>query len=148
MKVRINRWYQTVLTVLLSLLGFESCSTEEVGTQEYGTPYVKYIIEGTVTDEAGTPIPGIQITAPAPLHSSQGNQLTRTDDSGAFELGEFTLYGEGFIIAEDIDGEANGGEFKNDTLRIADLTYKIIEDGKGWYGGKFRAYAKFKLQKK
>ena len=148
MKVRINRWYQAVLTVLLSMLGFESCSSDDPGTEEYGAPYVKYIIKGTVTDEAGLPIPGIQIGAPAPLYSSMGFNLTLTNASGAFEFNDITLFGEGIITAEDIDGEANGGEFKSDTLRITEMTSKKIEEGKGWYVGKYEAEAKFKLQKK
>jgi putative lipoprotein (rSAM/lipoprotein system) len=148
MKVRINRWYQAVLTVLLSMLGFESCSHDDPGTEEYGTPYVNYIIKGTVTDEAGKPIPGIEIFAPAPLHSSLGFNRTLTDESGTFGFSELSLFGDGILIADDIDGEANGGEFKSDTLKITEMTTKKIEDGKGWYGGKYEADAKFKLQKK
>ena len=148
MKVRINRWYQAVLTVLLSMLGFESCSTDDPGTEEYGTPFVNYIIKGTVTDEAGKPIPGIQITAPAPLYSSLGFNRTLSDASGNFELGEFSLFGDGIITADDIDGADNGGEFKSDTLQITKLASQKIEDGKGWCAGKYKVDAKFKLQKK
>ena len=77
-----------------------------------------------------------------------GFNLTLTNASGAFEFNDITLFGEGIITAEDIDGEANGGEFKSDTLRITEMTSKKIEEGKGWYGGKYEAEAKFKLQKK
>jgi putative lipoprotein (rSAM/lipoprotein system) len=148
MKVRINRWYQAVLAVLLSLLGFESCSDNESGTVEYGTPYVNYVIKGTVTDEAGTPIPGIQIEAPAPLHSSMGFQFALTDANGVFQMTQFSLFGEGILTAEDIDGEDNGGEFKSDTLQITKLPSQRIEDGDGWFVGTFNVDAKFKLQKK
>ena len=60
MKVRFNRWYNAVLTALLSMLGF-SCSSdepEEYGpiVLEYGVPHADYIVKGTVTDETGTPI--------------------------------------------------------------------------------------------
>ena len=148
MKVRINRWYQAVLTVLLSMLGFESCSTDDPGTEEYGTPYVNYVIKGTVTDEAGTPIPGIQIEAPAPLHSSMGFQFALTDANGVFQMSQFSLFGEGILTAKDIDGEDNGGEFKSDTLQITKLPSQRIEDGDGWFVGTFNVDAKFKLQKK
>ena len=71
MKVRFNRWYNAVLTVLLSLMGY-SCSSDDIVDEygvpiaevAYGCPYADYVVKGQVTDEAGNPIPGIQVTAP------------------------------------------------------------------------------------
>ena len=148
MKVRFNRWYNAVLTVLLSMLGFESCNPNGDGPVEYGAPHANYILKGMVTDEAGTPIQGIKITGPAPMVSSLLNQSVLTDASGAFELTEFTTYGEGRLTAEDIDGDANGGEFKSDTLYISTLPATKISEGDGWYMGKFEVNAAIKLKKK
>ena len=148
MKVRFNRWYNTILTVLLSMLGFESCDSGGDAPVEYGTPHADYIIKGMVTDEAGTPIQGIKITGPAPMVSSQLNQSVLTDASGAFKLDEFMSIVGGIITAEDIDGDANGGEFKSDTLYISTLPATKISEGDGWYMGKFEVNAAIKLKKK
>ena len=64
MKVRFNRWYNAVLTALLSILGF-GCSSEEPMDMygppvEYGTPQADFILKGTVTDEIGTPVQGLK----------------------------------------------------------------------------------------
>ena len=58
MKVRFNRWYNAVLTALLSMLGY-GCSSSEDPTDAlmYGVvPVAEYQIRGQVTDEAGTPV--------------------------------------------------------------------------------------------
>lgn len=154
MKVRFNRWYNALLTVLLSMLGFESCSSEsleEYGSPivEYGCPHADYIVKGTVTDEAGKPVQGIKITAPASSDTDAATQTALTDGSGAFKLKEFSNMRGNFLIAEDIDGDANGGEFKSDTLNVLEIKNpKQIEKGKGWYNGKFEVTADFKLKKK
>ena len=65
MKVRFNRWYNAVLTTLLSMLGY-GCSFEEpmdmygTAVMEYGVPNADYIVMGQVTDETGTPVQGIK----------------------------------------------------------------------------------------
>ena len=148
MKVRFSRWYNAVLTVLLSMLGFESCDSNGDAPVEYGAPHADYQVKGIVTDEAGTPIQGIRITGPSPMVSSMQNQTTLSDASGAFELTEFTSYGSEMIIAEDIDGDANGGEFKSDTLNIRELPSTKISEGKSWYMGKYEVNAAIKLKKK
>ena len=40
MKVRFNRWYNALLTALLAMLGYKSCSLNS--PDEYGTPTVDY----------------------------------------------------------------------------------------------------------
>ena len=164
MKVRFNRWYNAVLTALLSMLGF-SCSLdepEEYGTPvEYGAPHADYILKGTVTDEAGTPIQGIK-TSLKEVYKDEGHiygmDSIQTNPSGNYQftyrLGS-DFYGNPLgsehikLIVEDIDGEANGGEFLSDTL---DIDYdKAVKAGEGdhhWYTGKFEITTDVKLKKK
>ena len=164
MKVRFNRWYNAVLTALLSMLGF-SCSLdepEEYGTPvEYGAPHADYILKGTVTDEAGTPIQGIK-TSLKEVYKDEGHiygmDSIQTNPSGnyqfTYQLGS-DFYGNPLgsehikLIVEDIDGEANGGEFLSDTL---DIDYdKAVKTGEGdhhWYTGKFEITTDVKLKKK
>ena len=129
MKVRFNRWYNAVLTALLSMLGY-GCSTSEDPTyvQEYGVPITEYQIKGQVTDEAGTPVQGIKTSVKIIMSSPSADgkkeiyarDSVLTDASGKYDISFATTPGnpETKLIVEDIDGEANGGEFLSDTLDI------------------------------
>ena len=62
MKVKFNRWYNTVLAALLAMLGYGCGESEEqdVNVPMYGCIVDRYTINGTVTDEAGAPVLGIK----------------------------------------------------------------------------------------
>lgn len=60
MKVRFNYWYNAVLTVLLSMLGYSCSLSDPDGPVEYGTPSANFEVKGCVTDEAGVPVQGIK----------------------------------------------------------------------------------------
>ena len=120
MKVRFNRWYNAVLTALLSMLGF-SCSLDEPDEYgstpvEYGTPHADYILKGTVTDEAGTPIKGIKTSLKEISKDDTGTHVFGIDSIQTNESGNYQLKNSGMpydkrvkLVVEDIDGEANGG---------------------------------------
>lgn len=160
MKVRFYRWYNAVLTALLSMLGYGCSTSDEVmemyGTVvEYGTPNVDYIIRGTVTDEVGTPILGIKTVLkdipdnyPDYAYSIDS---AMTDAAGKYQIEKrIYVHQDGRkLIVEDIDGEANGGEFLSDTVDISKLEAKKIGEGDGrWNSGKYEINADFKLKKK
>lgn len=127
MKVRFNHWYNAVLSTLLTLLGF-GCSTSEDPTyvQEYGVPITEYQIKGQVTDEAGTPVQGIKTSLKEIFLSADekldfwGIDSIQTDASGRYQLNSYGSNKYKKLIVEDVDGEANGGEFLSDTLDIDD----------------------------
>jgi hypothetical protein len=154
MKVRFYHWYNALLSTLLTMLGFGSCTSvgeDEYGTpvEEYGAPSVEYLVSGTITDEAGTPLQGIQVTAPyGSIFDSQSGQIVQTDAAGGFALKEFSSMRGRNVIIEDVDGEANGGEFLSDTLNVEELPKTQIAKGEGWYVGKFEVTANVKLKKK
>jgi len=150
MKVRINRWYNALVTALLSMLGISSCGGESgEAACEYGTPYVDYQVKGIVTDEAGTPIKGIRVSVPYAGGESEAGLSTETDASGQYVLQEFTSYHNDCIVFEDIDGDANGGQFLSETVDIEEMSKVQLEKGgEGWYGGKYEVTANMKLQKK
>ena len=147
MKVRFIRWYNALLTALLSILGY-SCSVdepEEYGSIVlYGAPGTDFIVKGTVTDEASTPLQGIK-TSLKLVHKTEretlvfGKDSIETNASGNYQL-KYKGWAQGEIklIAEDIDGEANGGEYLSDTLDIdydkavllgnPSNTYEIAQD--------------------
>ncbi|MBO4718366.1 MAG: radical SAM-associated putative lipoprotein [Prevotella sp.] len=159
MKVRFNRWYNAVLTTLLSMLGY-GCSSEEpmdmYGTVvEYGAPNVDYVIRGTVTDETDTPILGIK-TVLKEIPDNYPNYTysidsAMTDATGKYQIETRIFLGqEGQkLIVEDIDGEANGGEFLSDTIDISKIEAKKIGEGDGkWNSGKYEIKADVKMKKK
>ena len=139
MKVRFNRWYNAVLTALLSMLGY-GCSTSEDPTyvQEYGVPITEYQIKGQVTDEAGTPVQGIKTSLKEIFLSADekldfwGIDSIQTDASGRYQLNSYGSNKYKKLIVEDVDGEANGGEFLSDTLDI-DFEKAVKTDDKYSY---------------
>ena len=161
MRVRFNRWYNTLIASLLAMLGFDSCSNV-TDAYEYGAPYATYQIRGTVTDEEGNPIPGIKgrlgvvITNPdvsSTLYVAHGDSAV-TDSEGHLiidNISERTHYlvpGRTVVELKDEDSEANGGDFSADTLNFDDMKKTQLEKGDGWYQGKFEYSFTQKLNKK
>lgn len=90
---------------ILSLLGLAAaCTNCEESVDMYGVPYVTFSAKGKVTDNAGRPIPGIQVRME---HSG----ATLTDGDGRFGLtvgSDPDGTNERLLYFEDIDGEENG----------------------------------------
>ena len=156
MKVRFNRWYNAVLTALLSMLGYGCSSTEEPLDMygppvEYGTPHADYIIKGRVMDESGTPVQGIKTSLrKVDKVRSYGIDSVQTNVSGNYQLKHTGWQNQYYkVIVEDIDGEANGGEFLSDTLDIDYDKAVKTKDGDGkWYHGIYEISQDVKLKKK
>ena len=155
MKVRLNRWYNAVLTVLLSMLGFGCSSSDDDIVVEYGAPYADYTLKGLVTDEAGTPVKNIRTSAKILDKTEAGEYAVEVGTVQTDEAGRYALVYGGMpradlkIVVEDIDDDANGGAFLNDTLDV-DFS-KAVKDGEGdnhWYCGKFEVTTDVKLKKK
>lgn len=162
MKVRINRWYNVVLTALLSVLGYACSSSDEDDRAVcmYGTPHADYQFSGTVTDESGSPVKGIKVSAKnvyrrydSTVVETYGVDSTLTDSKGKYAVEGQAFLGEHILklIVEDLDGEANGGAFKNDTIDIDfDNAKKVKEPDKDdyWSNGTFAISQDIKLKKK
>ena len=107
--------------ILLSLVGF---SAAPILTACYGMPDNYYDesklfdnIKGFVVDTELNPIENIEIKV---------NGLTcRTNEDGSFLL-ESEFYGYQTLIATDVDGEANGGEFGSVEVPISDLNHATV----------------------
>jgi putative lipoprotein (rSAM/lipoprotein system) len=159
MKVRFYHWYNALLSSLLTLLGFGSCSTvgaDEYGSpvSEYGTPYADYHIKGDVTDEQGNPLEGIkavlkEMPDEAPQYAYSMDS-TVTDKQGKFEMGTRVYISSRRVklVVEDTDGQAGGGEFASDTLVLEDLPKKQTAEGQHWSTGTYELKADVKLKKK
>lgn len=126
-----------LIYLLFVLLGFGAQSCEEMGRAEYGVPHVSFKLKAHVVDEAGEPIQGIEV---------------RTDDDERFEYntgisdyqGNIDAYGGFWPGAEngrvqfiDIDGEANGGEYETQLVKLTNVEELEAGDG-NWYHGAYR----------
>ena len=159
MKVRFNRWYNAVLTALLSMLGY-GCSFEEPMDEygpivlEYGAPHADYTVKGQVTDESGTPVQGIKTSLKIVYsdendHNVYGLDSVQTNTSGNYQLKTVGISTHNLkVIVENIDGEANGGEFLSDTLDVDEKKAVQTKEGDGWYRGAFEITQDVKLKKK
>ena len=137
MKVKINRWYNALLASLLALLGFDSCSKVTETPDEYGAPYADYQVIGTVTDEDGIPVEGIKalLSELIPEYTDQEGQnfntisTAQTLADGSFSLDHefFYLEPELAVILQDVDGDANGGEFLPDTVQLKDMKEEQVD---------------------
>lgn len=63
MKPTYSRPIIWICSLIMTALGFAGCSNDEdtIVADEYGTPYADYKYMGTVTDENGKPIEGINV---------------------------------------------------------------------------------------
>ncbi|RHI94773.1 hypothetical protein DW150_04030 [Phocaeicola vulgatus] len=144
-----------LLSGALVLLGFTSCSNDETGEIwcEYGTPYSKFLMKGTVISDKDEPLKGIQVIVRQGWNNDVFPADTiYTDEKGVFETEELKIGGinDQKVYFNDIDGEENGGAFKPDSIFIKDMNKKKLEEGDHWYTGKFEFSTKdpVKLSKK
>ena len=131
-----------LLYLLLAMLGFSLSTSCDVRC-EYGTPHVNFRATARVVDEEGKPIEGIRV---AILHESwDGEYHTEdfewrtgyTDYEGNIDATASPHTVPERLIIEDVDGEANGGEFET---KIVDVVgFEQTEDGSGnWYDGAYK----------
>lgn len=135
MKVRFNRWYHAVLTTLLAMLGFSCDGLDNEEKVMYGAPTPHYYINGTVTDQAGTPIEGIKTSLKQVYKSDDFTEVSGLDSMQTNNMGFYEFQCTPWmilrnvkLIVEDINGEANGGEFLSDTLDV-DFDKAVLTKG-------------------
>ena len=164
-----NRWKVSgLLSGALALLGFAGCSdNEEYPMELYGTPSVSYRVVGTVTDGDGKPLKDIQVVVENPYANAhfddegkpiktkyETGELTPdtvyTDKDGKFESHWTGALSDTKMVVgfEDIDGEANGGEFQLKRFTRNELEWKLLEEGSFFYAGKIEYSKSVKLKRK
>lgn len=133
-----------LFAILMGLLGIgtSSCEIWPPFVSMYGTPSADWSVSGKVTDEAGNPIQGLQVVLSNRTDNTEGviydQNLWPLDTLSTSAQGTYFIEHNGFPISKlqvdvnDIDGEANGGEFESASVVVSDLKYK---GGKGWYEG-------------
>ena len=151
MKITFLRCYNSILSALLLALGFESCDSISSGEDEYGCPITKYQLKGKVTDESGIPIKDLKVSQKHIVENGvYGIDSTATDAKGEYqfkESSEVEIPSDIKLVIEDVDGVENG-EFLSDTVGISQLPRNKVEEGNGWYRGKYEIDGSRKLKKK
>lgn len=157
--MRKRKWnVERLLSGALALLGFAGCSDNSDVPLLYGSPSVNYRVLGTVTDTQGKPLEGIQVVVENPhiqaYYDENMKPLEAKRDSVSGKIcpdtiytdkdGKFTSHGAFAISSsklvvefQDIDGEANGGEFQLKRHSEHEFDAKILEEGDGWYDGEY-----------
>lgn len=148
----MNCFMKSLLSYLLILLGFSSCTGSSDEPCEYGTPTATFKIKGIVQDEDGQPIPNIQVVGKYVYYV--GEKFNNIKDTlYTNEMGEFsksyTKMQPNSIQLNfyDIDESKNGGTFKKDSIMKKDMTIIQTQKADGWYQGNFEIIANKKLKK-
>ena len=155
MKPTYSRPIIWICSLIMTALGFAGCSDDEdtIVADEYVTPYADYKYMGTVTDENGKPIEGINVVFQKHGYKNYPELFRiETDKSGKYEtdyldwtMGANAAYQ---VLYTDIDGEENGGHFEDKILEIHKMDKTKIKDGEHWYQGMFDLSAEVKLSRK
>ena len=145
MKTSITKFSQWLTAILLGALGFSACSDSKSLWDiplMYGSPTMDYQTKGCVTDTESNPIQGLRVELTEHYHDDGDYKVTTqtltTDAEGKFiseKILEPVNY-FGTLTITDIDGEANGGEFKEQTVELKDLKKTIDKSNQDdWYWG-------------
>lgn len=160
MKEKLNHWYRALTAMLLTVLGFSSCGKSAEGEDPticlYGTPTSTFQVKGCITSEDNTPIEGIKAVVGVDYNGVDvyHQDSTYTDKQGNYVFAKKQAAGTPDnkymkILLEDVDGEANGGTFANDTIKGDELTIEKTAKGDGtWDIGSYTITANKKLKKK
>ena len=135
----------TIIAGLLALSGFAGC--DNTIADDNRSPHADYEIEGRVVNEAGEGVPDILVTAgvdsPTLYFPLDG---VMTDATGNYRIeGRWMLMSRCFVIAKDIDGAENGGEYAEGEQEF-DLELSDFTGGDGrWYEGRMAKTVNFTL---
>lgn len=155
----MTKWYNALLSALLTMLGFESCGNvlHQEAPAEYGCPNVEYQVKGEVTDaDSGEPIGGIQAKLAHSYISEQQEKpyafdSVTTSQDGTFVfpiMTEVSLQPSLTVILEDSGDETSGRAYESDTIRLEDMTQKQVKKGDGrWFQGGYELTVNRQLKK-
>ena len=123
MKNLINKLIRLLCVSVIGRVGFSSC---EEHSDEYGTPITTFRSWGTVTDEAGNPIEGINVIMSGNILGMPNVKLKTESYDGEkynFSTGIFSTADTHIETIDfvDVDGEENGGDFQSVTITPQDM---------------------------
>lgn len=138
--MRKRRLSSKLLAGILGVLGFAGCDGLGEELDMYGCPIVDFQVKGAVTSEEGDPLKGIQVVVRTAWDNNVYEADTvYTDAKGEFKSHELSSVSidKQKVYFHDVDGEANGGAFKSDSITFGQMKEEQLEKGSGWYDGKY-----------
>lgn len=138
--MRKRKLSSRLLAGILGVLGFTGCDGSGEELDMYGCPIVDFQVKGAVTSENGDPLKGIQVVVRTAWDNTPHEADTvYTDAKGEFKSHELSSVSidKQKVYFNDVDGEANGGAFKSDSIKLVDMDKKSLEEGDGWYKGTY-----------
>ena len=138
-KMKQKKVLEQSLCGVLALLGFAACAETSVEYDGKALKDIQVIVKNEnayYNDEEGELV--------------RMNDTIYTDSGGEFVS---QMMRDGWVdtkklIFNDIDGEANGGTFKSDSVCMKDMESKQIKKGDGnWYLGTYEYNMEIKLSK-
>jgi putative lipoprotein (rSAM/lipoprotein system) len=151
MKNKALKLFDKIVMALLGLFPFLTACDDP--RYLYGTPSATYVVKGKVTDETtNAPLKNIRVM----LRENDDIPQYPLDTVYTDELGAYRITFDGYVRenlsiylkAEDVDGEANGGNYqaKEDVVDIKDSNWKSTESN-GWDMGTATVVKDIKLKK-
>ena len=138
---------------VVSLLCFASCSPSLDSDADefqymtaYGSPNATYRMVGSVKDDSGKPLKGIQVVSTFGESTWMRRDTTYTDSDGHYSSYMNTYPAKTVTVDfNDVDGADNGGEFESKSVTVDPVQ---IEKGKGWNTGVYKVESDVRLKKK
>ena len=152
MKARVKHLYEVIAGFVLAVLGFSGCKEIINGVDEYGMPHATFTVIGSVkAADTDDPIDDIKVKYRRIVDPEYTTEIAFLSQNGGRVEETFTEWPDVENIEltfEDIDGEANGGQFLPDTLRSKDLKIDFVEDkDSNWHRGNYTISFEAKLDK-
>jgi putative lipoprotein (rSAM/lipoprotein system) len=142
--------FNVLISFLVSVLGFASCSDIIDTPVEYGSPSAKFIIKGTVrSNETNAPISNISITVTNTRMYPQPVTVT-SDSQGKYVINNLYDYptDNTYIVQfKDTDGLLNGS-FTDSQTTIEFKDPKFTNGDGHWYSGEISKDLDVKLNTK
>lgn len=138
MNAKLTHLMRLVLSAVISLLGFSSCELFQEQGDMYGTPIADYQVKGCVTDADDNPIAGLRVVITETGFGEECDMQTLTTNKNGEYISEKKerKYRTNTLTITDIDGDENGGSFKEKTFNLNEIK-PVLDKSKaeGWYEG-------------
>lgn len=138
MNAKLTHLMQLILSAIISLLGFSSCELFQEQRDMYGTPIAEYQVKGCVTDADDNPIAGLRVVITETGFGEENDMQTLTTNKNGEYISEKKerKYRTNTLTITDIDGDENGGSFKEKTFNLNEIK-PVLDKSKaeGWYEG-------------
>jgi len=155
MKAKLLTRINSLLSVLVSMLGFSGCDFYRVKygvpiEAEYGIPYATFEAVGTITDDEDKPLKDIRVQIKSKWQQADAPEdpalVTSTD-----ETGKYNIYLVDYFPVDSVDlvVRDEAGIYASDSVRVkVDYDRSNVSPGDHWNEGNGFVEQDFTLQKK